>query len=352
MKPSLIRFFAALTLLAVTLFSLPQAARADGSSTSIDIVSVNPGVSVTIRANNFPGGLFTVRMDKYGSQAANGTQVDVTNTGSGGSFQETYKIPAALKNENHLTIRLEKSGVYAYNSFYNQTGASPTSTPVIPFTPTPVVPLSPKASISILAVERNTSVTVRAEDFPANTTFSIRVGPYYSFFRDYVYTGSIYSGSGGTFNFKVQLPSVVTDVETVTIRLDGGGQYAYNAFKNVTAGTTITSTPVPGTYACTVTLISPTSSVSTSADFDAVWELKNTSSTNWEMSSVDYKFVSGAALHKKSAYDMRQTVKPGETVKIIVDMRAPTTKGTYTENWSLVQVSKTLCTMSVTMTVK
>ena len=108
MKPSLIRFFAALTLLAVTLFSLPQAARADGSSTSIDIVSVNPGVSVTIRANNFPGGLFTVRMDKYGSQAANGTQVDVTNTGSGGSFQETYKIPAALKNENHLTIRLEK----------------------------------------------------------------------------------------------------------------------------------------------------------------------------------------------------------------------------------------------------
>ena len=41
--------------------------------------------------------------------------------------------------------------------------------------------------------------------------------------------------------------------------------------------------------------------------------------------------------------DLRQTVKPGEKIKVIVDMRAPATKGTYTENWALVQGSKTLC---------
>jgi hypothetical protein len=346
MKPSLVRFFAALLLLSVTLFSLPSAAMADSSSPSIDIVSVKPGVSVTIRANNFPGGLWTVRMDKSGGQAASGVQVDVTNTGSGGSFQETYKIPDSLKNESRIVIRLEKGSLYAYNTFINQASTSPTPTPVIPST-------GPKTSISILGVERNSSVTVRAEDFPANTTFSVRVGPYNSFFRDYVYTGSVYSGNGGNFDFKVQLPALVQDVELVTIRLDGGGKYAYNAFKNATGGTTTTSTPVtPSNNACTVTLVSPTSSVSTYADFDAAWELKNTSSTNWEMSSVDYKFDSGATLHKKASYDLRTTVKPGEKIKIIVDMRAPANKGTYTEYWSLVQGSKTLCSMNVSMVVK
>jgi hypothetical protein len=348
MKTNFVRFFAALMLLALAVLSLPTAVHADGSNpnTTVDIVSVKPGVSVTIRGNNFPGGLFTVKMDKAGGQAANGVQVDVTNTGNGGSFQETYKIPDSLKNESRVTIRLEKGSVYAYNTFTNQASTSPTPTPVISSG-------TPKPSISIIGVTKNDFVIVRAEDFPANTTFSVRVGPYYSFFRDSVTTGTINSGKGGTFDFRVELPSVVDDVEMVTVRLDGGGKFAYNAFKNVTGGTTsVTSTPASGSYACSIVSVLPTSTVKPSEDFDAVWELKNTSSSNWEASAVDYKFISGAALHEKSIYDLKTTVKPGETIKVIVDMHAPTSKGTYSESWSLVQGSKTLCAMSVSMTVK
>jgi hypothetical protein len=351
MKTNFVRMMAAMLLLAVAVLSLPSAVHADGATLGVDIVSVKPGVSVTIRANNFPGGLFTVRMDKAGGQAANGTQVDVTNTGNGGSFQETYKIPAALKNETRLTIRLEKGSTYGYNSFDNKTSSAATPTPVATVKPSG----GTKASIAIIGVDKNVAAVVRAEDFPANVNFTVRVGPYYSFFRDFVTTGTINSGKGGTFDFKVQLPSVVKDVELVTVRLDGGGVFAYNAFRNVTGGSTgsITSTPtVAPTYACKVTLVSPTAAVKKGEDFDAAWELKNTSSVNWEMNGVDLKFVSGANLHEKSIYDMKKTVKPGETIKVIVDMRAPSSTGTYKESWALVQSGKTLCAMDVSMTVK
>ena len=355
MKNQIVRIFAALLLLSMAVLSLPSVVHADGSGITINIVSVTPGVSVKIQANSFPGGLFTVRMAKGGGDGAGGTQVDVTNTGSGGTFQETYKIPAALKDEATIVIRLEKGSVFAFNTFTNKAGSQPTPTPVIATKPT-ATPVSSKASISILGVEKNTAVTLRAESFPANTTFTVRVGPFVNFFKNYVTTGTINSGKGGTFDFKVSLPGVVKDVEWVTVRLDGGGVYAYNAFKNVSGGTTnITSTPVSTpttTYACTVVSVAPSVSVKPREDFDVVWQLKNTSSTNWEASSVDYKFVSGAALHKKTIYDLKTTVKPGETLKFTVDMLAPTSVGSYTESWAVVQGTKTLCAMNVTMTVK
>ena len=274
MKHTLFRILAALALLIGVVLSMVRSAQAAASPT-IEVIAVKVGETVTIRAYDFPGGLFTVRMDKYGNMALNGLVADVTNTGAGGSFQETYKIPAALKNEARLAIRLENSaGYYAYDWFANQISTQPTPTPTV----TPV-PVTNKATISVLSVEQNKTVTLRTTNFPANTNFTVRVGPFYTFFRDYVTTGTINSGKGGTFDFSVTLPAVVKDVELVTVRLDGGGIYAYNALRNVsgsgvltpapTTSPTATPTPTNSASACQITSIVLNGLVTPGSDFDA-----------------------------------------------------------------------------------
>jgi hypothetical protein len=71
------------------------------------------------------------------------------------------------------------------------------------------------------------------------------------------------------------------------------------------------------------------------------------------LGTVDYRYVRGTELHKyDKIYDLDETVKSGETVKIRVDMMAPHTAGTYTTNWTLTTGGTTLCNLPVTIIVK
>ena len=146
------------------------------------------------------------------------------------------------------------------------------------------------------------------------------------------------------------MPSVVRNVEMVTVRIDGGGRYAFNAFKNVTGGATI---PVTSSGTCQIISVTPTGTVSPRADLDVVWTVKNNSNRTWDLSSVDYVYVSGTMFHKYSGrYDLQQSVKPGETARIVMDAVAPTTAGSYTTNWALVEGSTTICNLSYTLRVR
>jgi hypothetical protein len=313
---------------------------------TITILSVKAGESVTIKASNLPSDReFTARMDVMGDYALGGTLVGTNNSGSG-SFTATYTIPSALKDETRLAIRIDTpSGWFSYNWFDNKTvGVTPT--------PTPAPATGGKPFITILGVEKDKSVTVQASRFPANTNFSIRVGPFYSFFKNYAVVGSVKSSDSGAFTFTVALPENVKGVELVTIRLDGGaGAYAFNAFTNVSGGSVdpIDTPSTPGK--CEIVSMSP-GSVTHKADFDAVWTVKNVSGKTWEMQSVDYKFISGTAMTSVKTFDFKQTVKSGETVKLVVDMTAPSTTGTYTTNWAVVASGTTLCNLPLTVVVK
>ena len=66
---------------------------------------------------------------------------------------------------------------------------------------------------------------------------------------------------------------------------------------------------------------------------------------------MDYKYVSGTKMHEKELYDFTETIKNGESGKIIVDMIAPDKPGAYSANWAIIAGSKTLCTLSVTVNV-
>lgn len=236
----------------------------------------------------------------------------------------------------------------------------PTATAVIlptaiPATPTATATEAPKAIITITGVEKNTAITVKADFFPANQVFRIRVGPFDNFFNEYVEVGTINSGNGGSFKFTVLLPEKVKDVEKITVRLDSAaGVYAYNYFKNVTGGS-IPPVVTPVTSSVCEVKISPALStvVGRGYDFDAVWTVKNISGKTWETGTLDYKYIRGTELHKfEKLYDLNQEVKSGDKVEIRVDMLAPLTPGTYTTNWALVRGGNVICDLPITIIVK
>jgi hypothetical protein len=350
------RIFLVLTALAVFGMMVPQPVQAaDGFF--IDIVSVKADESVTIRYRAAPANyIFTVRMDVAGNKALNGIVVADTNSGSGGNFEETYKIPAELHGKRTIAIRVDstRGGFYSFNWFNNAT-----STALIPSTGSqqPVV-TGRGPAVKVLGIKGD-MMTVRATGFPADVTFSVRVGPFYGFAKQGEVMGSVYSGKGGDFDFNIKVSSRVKADELGAIRLDGSGYYAYNAFKYTDSGTFNPSAGVPQAPAvgmnCQLVSASPNTikSMSPNTDFDAVWEVKNTGSKNWDLKAVDYKYMSGAKIYKYNAvYDLPKTVKPGESIKIIVDMIAPSSPGVYTTNWALVEGSGTLCNMSISIAVK
>ncbi len=241
--------------------------------------------------------------------------------------------------------------------------AEPTAVPtetatLVPATPTSTPSATPdvkKPSITVLAVEKNRAVTLQANDFPKDQTFTIRVGPFQDFFKKYVEVGTVNSGSGGSFKFTVLLPVEVRDVDMITVRLDSRqGNFAFNAFKNVDTGkVTYDATPVSSPM-CSVTVSPPSlKSFSPREDFDAVWTVKNTSGSDWDVIAVDYKYISGVEMQKyEKLYDLPQTVKNGETIKITVDMLTPDKAGTYSTQWALVKGSTILCPLPLTVVVK
>ncbi len=111
------------------------------------------------------------------------------------------------------------------------------------------------------------------------------------------------------------------------------------------------ATNLPVNNSCVVSVDSPTESIQVNSSFDTIWTVKNASGQDWLVDTVDYKFIGGTEMHEKAAYDLPQTIKNGESAKIIVDMLAPGAAGIYSSNWAIVSGNKTLCTMGITVTV-
>ena len=237
------------------------------------------------------------------------------------------------------------------------------SVPAVAQAATPEAAAAKSYFIQITAVEKNKTITVSGTGFPANTSFNVRVGPFSDFNKKAVQMGSINTGETGAFTINITLPSAVKDVRLNTVRLDSAlKQYSYNVFTNENLGKinqkpdawlpsnppTPTPTPVV-TNACQIVSTTPSQSMKPKADFDAVWTLKNTGTSTWSHTEVDYRYYSGEKIYKRgSAYDLPKDVKPSETIRIVVDMVAPAKAGTYKTEWLLTG----LCSLPLTVTVK
>ena len=107
-------------------------------------------------------------------------------------------------------------------------------------------------------------------------------------------------------------------------------------------------------WACQVVSVSPANGTRFNArdDFDATWRVKNTGTKDWDHTSVDLLYLSGAKIHKVAGYDLSRDIDSGTTADLSVDMSAPRDSGTYSTTWTLQVGDRTFCNMSLTIVVR
>jgi hypothetical protein len=89
------------------------------------------------------------------------------------------------------------------------------------------------------------------------------------------------------------------------------------------------------------------------AFFDTVWTVVNTGALTWSLGNVDMIYDGGNKMHLNGdVLDLPATTVPSQSLVLIVHMQAPTSKGTFTETWSLKEGATIHCTMSVMIAVK
>ncbi len=226
-----------LILVAVLLLTSVRSSQAVTLPT-VEIGTIVPGVSVTIKCRNFPPGVrWNVYMGKRGTAGVGGIKVGEIPTGSVGFFDLTFTVPDALKDQKYIDIRTDGTdGYYAWNSFNNggsvtTTGGSTTYSTVPTF--------------SITGILEDTSVTIQTYNFPASQTFTVRMGPYGSYGIGGTIVGMVDSGAGGSFGATYNIPDGLKGSKEIAIRMDSPqGYYAYNWFVNkVSAATATPATP-------------------------------------------------------------------------------------------------------------
>ncbi|HNT55175.1 MAG TPA: NBR1-Ig-like domain-containing protein [Anaerolineaceae bacterium] len=118
---------------------------------------------------------------------------------------------------------------------------------------------------------------------------------------------------------------------------------------------TNTAQPTSEGYNCTLIAISPAidTVIGAGNDFDVRWTIKNSGSQTWDSGDVDYRWFSGDKLHTgNDVYDLAVDVLPNGTIDIIIDVKAPTTVGTYGATWRLMRSDRVICTFDYRFKVK
>ena len=72
----------------------------------------------------------------------------------------------------------------------------------------------------------------------------------------------------------------------------------------------------------------------------------------WGHSNADLKYISGTAMQTKgSLFDLTADVNGGQSYTATVAMLSPSTAGTYTAVWEIIQDSVLVCTLNLSVRV-
>lgn len=228
-------------LIMVALLAIPGITVLAGASTTVVIPTfvikaVDQNDLVTIQTDNLRlNDTYYVTMGLMGTRGVKGIHVATVTTTTSGRITKTFSIPAALKGQAKIAIRLESpyTGYYAYNWFYN----SDANLHLIG-TPEPTPPYSGSYKgypyFHIVAVDQATSVKIEEHNFPPNTTFSVRM----NWMGTKGVAGAIVEtvttdASGKLSDTKYQIPDFLQGSYKIAIRLESqSGYFAYNWFYN------------------------------------------------------------------------------------------------------------------------
>lgn len=203
------------------------------------IKAVDRNDLVTIRTDNLRlNDTYVVTMGLMGTRGVKGIKVATISTTDSGTLTKTFSIPAALKGQYQIAIRLQSptTGYYAYNWFYNtDANLSLIGTPEPSPASTTTTTTSGYPYFKITAVDKATSVTIKEYRFPTNTTFIVRM--------NWMFTQGIAgqiietvttNANGKLSNTTYAIPDFLQGATKIAIRLESPstGYYAYNWFYN------------------------------------------------------------------------------------------------------------------------
>ncbi len=117
---------------------------------------------------------------------------------------------------------------------------------------------------------------------------------------------------------------------------------------------TSTPTATPIVYSCAVTSTTPSSAntVKVSTAFNWSWVIKNTGKYAWGQHQADIEYVSGTVMQTGGdTYNMPSDVNPGVKVTVTIPMASPSSAGTYTATWQIVQEGAVVCTLPLSVKV-
>ena len=100
-------------------------------------------------------------------------------------------------------------------------------------------------TFSIVSVVADASVTIKTYNFPADQTFTVRMGAYGTLGIGGIIVTTTDSGVGGSFTATYNIPTALKGYAKIAIRLESttSGYYAYNWFVNASGSASTTATP-------------------------------------------------------------------------------------------------------------
>lgn len=205
---------------------------------TITIKSAVESQSVTIIITNFPKNAeMKAFMGVMYTQAKKGIEVGTFSTTEAAGTEVSFNIPAELANDERVAIRVESvtGGWYAYNWFWNKEGGRVVNPPATNATPAPNQPKTNTRypAITIVSIESGKTVTIKAENLPLNTDFTVLMNKMWTQGINGVESATFNTQSQTTAELTVNIPASLADEEQIAIRIQAAdGTHAYNWFKN------------------------------------------------------------------------------------------------------------------------
>jgi hypothetical protein len=226
-------FFAILLSALLTLSALNFDVQA-GTVPTIHIQGVTKGEKVTVSTKYFPANkIFVARMGEIGTRGINGIVVGSVDSGLGGSLKFTFEIPSDLSTNAQISIRLDSTtgGYYSYNWFYNTTFGSHDGG-ILADEETPI------PTISVLSVEKETSVKIKGTGFPLDESITVMMGELDTKGKDGTVVDTFELTSEQSFEKTFDIPEDLKKEEEIAIRFESEDSdlVLYTEFKNASSG--------------------------------------------------------------------------------------------------------------------
>jgi hypothetical protein len=111
-----------------------------------------------------------------------------------------------------------------------------------------------------------------------------------------------------------------------------------------------TDSPTALAFFCMLSIAKPLDggNVEAGSNFDGSWIVKNGGTETWDSSRVEARYLTGTTLQTKAdSLKLPRDVPTGSSIRLTLDLRAPTAPGIYYSTWGLVDGNRVICRWTI-----